>query len=338
LIVSRIMRSLLFALLFAILCAVLATEAGFAQDDPPLTGPISILEAGDFRALAVTTDGSRLLVADAENNQVRVYDFANPEAPERLTSIDLSGTPMLLTGGAGFGLVAVTTDEETDAVEVVVPPSPGERYPATTGSYIPIDKNPRALALSPDNHWGIAISDASYTLLEINAPDNVDSIPVNTRTTWISAALSNTNAYFLRANSLESAPLDALAALEAAQTLPFEGTPSALALNADATAGVIVVDDNRLIFFDAQTLEQTSEFMVEGSAISSIHFITNDEGETLLITQEESGTVGTLNPANPQPLQALTAEAADGRPVQALATFGEYLIVTDGVTISIYSA
>lgn len=330
------MRSWLFAMLFAILSAALATRVGFAQD-PPLPEPISTLEAGDFRALAVTTDGSRLLAADAENNQVRVYDFANPEAPEWLMSIDLSGTPKLLTGGDGFSLVAETTDEETDLVEVVLPPLPDTRYPITVGSTIPIDKNPRALALSPDNHWGIVISDASYTLLEINAPDNVDSIPVNTNTPWISAALSHTNAYFLRENSLDSAPLDALAALEAAQTLPFEGTPSALALNADATAGVIVLDSNRLLFFDAQTLETTSEFTLDGSAISSVHFVTSGGEDTLLITQEASGTIVTLNAANPQTPQALTAEVADGRPVRALATFGEYLIITDGITISIYS-
>lgn len=330
------MRSRRGAALFALLGAILATGVGFAQD-PPLTEPISILEAGDFRALAVTSDGSRLLVADAENNQVRVYDFANPETPERLESIELSGTPVLMTGGAGFGLVAVTTDEETDGVEVVVPAAPGVRYPVNTGSYIPIDKNPRALALSPDNRWGIVVSNASYTLLEINAPDNVDSIPVETSSPWISAVLSNTNAYFLRGNSLESAPLETFAALDTLQSLPIEGTPSGLALNAEGTSGVIVVDSNRLIFFDAQTLAQTSEFTLDGSAISSVHFITGDNGDTLLITQEESGGVIALNSANPQNAEALTVEAADGRPVQALATFGQYLIITDGVTISIFT-
>lgn len=319
----------------ALLCCLLAvTGVSLAQDPTPVE-PISTLEAGDFRALAVTTDGSRLLVADAENNQVRVYDFSDPETPARLTSIDISGTPVLLSGGAGFGLAAVTTNEETDLVEVVVPAPPGARLPVTTGSTIPIDKDPRALALSPNSHWGIVVSDASYTLLEINAPDNVDSIPFDEP--LVGAALSDTNAYLLRENSLESAPLDALAALSASQTLDFEGTASTVALNADSTLGVIVVDETRLLFFNPQTMEAENSITVEGSPVSSVHFIGSGEAETVLVTQEGGSSVVAVNGSDPQASDALASAAVNDRPIQALATFEQFLIITDGVTIRIFA-
>lgn len=319
----------------SLLCCLLAvTGVSLAQDATPVE-PISTLEAGDFRALAVTHDGSRLLVADAENNQVRVYDFTDPETPTRLTSIDTSGTPVLLSGGAGFGLAAVTTSEDTDLVEVVVPVPPGARLPVTSGSIIPIDKDPRALALSPNSHWGIVVSDASYTLLEINAPDNVDSIPFDER--LVGAALSDTNAYLLRENSLEIAPLDALAALSASQTLEFTGTASAVALNADSTLGVIVVDGTRLLFFNPQTLQESERMTVEGSPVSSVHFIGSGETETVLVTQEGGSSVIAVNGSDPQASDAMASAAENDRPIQALATFEQFLIITDGVTIRIFA-
>lgn len=317
-----------------LLCLFAITGSSLAQDPTPVE-PISTLEAGDFRALAVTTDGSRLLVADAENNQVRVYNFTDPETPARLTSIDISGTPVLLSGGAGFGLAAVTTNEDTDLVEVVVPVTSGTRLPVTTGSIISIDKNPRALALSPDSHWGIVVSEASYTLLEINAPDNVDSIPFDER--LVGAALSNTNAYLLRENSLESAPLDALAALSVSQTLDIDGNASAVALNRDDTLGAIVVDGTRLIFFDPQTMQETDRITVEGSPVSSVHFIGSGDAETVLVTQEGGSSVVAVNGSDPQAGDALANAAVNDRPIQALATFDQYLIITDGVTIRIFA-
>ncbi len=81
--------------------------------------PIGTLEAGDFRALGVTADGDRLLVADAENQQVRVYDFTDPTQPDLLTALDVNGTPVLLAGGDGFGIVAVQTGGDSDSVELI---------------------------------------------------------------------------------------------------------------------------------------------------------------------------------------------------------------------------
>ncbi|MEP7293237.1 MAG: hypothetical protein ABI835_15745 [Chloroflexota bacterium] len=333
------MRRRLFATCFIVLALEGVFTSVFAQDTP-LVEPISTLEAGDFRALAVTADGERLLVADAENQQVRVYSFSDPANPELLSSLDVSGTPVLVVGGDNFGLVAIITEDETDAVEVIAPALTRTRVQSTQyvagRGYVDIAKNPRALALSPDNHWGIAVSENSYTLMQIHSADDIDSLPG--RGDLIGAALSNTTAYLLRDGVLESAPLQSGEILRAEQRLALDGTPTAVALNADASAGVVVVDGSRLVFFDAASLERTHEFRLDGSPITSIDFMAQRGGDTLLITQEDTRTIRMINAAEPENTETLTTVQALDKPIRALAVFNQYLIATDGITISIFSS
>lgn len=322
--------------LFVILLIVFSTGGVFAQDGTPPLGPIGSFAAGDFRAVAVTAEGDRLLVADAENRQVRVYDFANPAEPALLTTLDVSGTPVLLAGGENYGLIAVTTEDSADTLEAVAPvlPDPRAEYVSGWGN-IEIGKNPRALALSPDSRWGIAVSERGYTLLQINGVGDIGSIPGDDSV--VDAALSNTTIYLLHEDSLETAPLENLAALQANRTLALDGTASTLALNADVSAGVVVVDGSRLVFFDPSTLETTGEFTVAGQPITSVHFLSSDGVLYVVVTQQNSASIAVLNAANPQNVSALLGTQSLDRPVIALAVYGQYMVATDGVTIRIFS-
>ncbi|MCC6803748.1 MAG: hypothetical protein IT319_12765 [Anaerolineae bacterium] len=327
------MRSLLVIFLWIALAMHQPGSGVLAQDETPPLGTIGALEAGDFRALAVTADGDRLLVADAVNQQVRVYDFTDPAAPALLSTFDVSGTPVLLAGGDGYGLVAETTDGEADAFEVVAPILPGTPY--ATGIYFDIPKNPRALALSPDHRWGIIVGARGYVLLSINAPDDIESIPVDEPI--VDAALSDATAYLLRDGVLETAPLGALQAIQAASVLALDGTASLVRLNPDASEGVVVLDDTRLVFFDPGSLEQTGEFSVEGSPITDIRFLSDGTNEYLVVTQVDSNTIVLLDASDPQSVQALPSVEPLDNPVQALTVFERFLIVTDGATIRILS-
>ena len=323
-------------LFFCLLWVVLAAGAGFAQDsaNPTPVSPISTLAAGDFRALAVTADGDRLLVADVESGQVRIYDFTDPANPLLLNSVDVGGTPVALVGGEAFGLAAVVTDAASDTVEVIAPPLPGPRVEYMAGAnYVDIAKNPHSLVRSPDNHWAIAVSEAAYTLLEIHAPDNIDAYAVDM--TLIDAALSNTTAYILHDQTLEDAPLQSGDTLHTEQSLTLDGTPSLIALNARASDGAVVLDDNRVVFFDPQRLEKTSEFTVDGSPITSINFLSNPNGEFLVVTQQNSSTIKLLDSADPQ--QASTMRSLE-KAIRAVVVYDNYVIATDGVTISIFES
>lgn len=328
------MRSWLVIFLWIALAMHQPGSLALAQDETPPLGTIGALEAGDFRALAVTADGDRLLVADAVNKQVRIYDFGDPAAPALLSTLDVSGTPVLLAGGDGYGLVAETTDGDTDAFEVIAPILPGTPY--ATGIYFDIPKNPRALALSPDHRWGIIIGARGYVLLSINAPDDIESIPVNEPI--VDAALSDSTAYLLRDGVLETAPLGALQAIQAASVLALDGTASLVRLNPDASKGVIILDDTHLIFFDPATLEQTGEFSIEGNSITDARFLSDGENEYLLVTQADSNSVALLDASDPKSVQTLPSIEPLDNPVQALTVFERFLIVTDGATIRILSS
>ncbi len=310
----------------------------YAQDSASTPiAPIGTLEAGDFRALAVTADGDRLLVADAENQQMRVYDFTDPTQPDLLTALDVNGTPVLLAGGADFGVVAIQTDTEMDSVELIAPAFSSASAQYRSGwSYSDIPKNPHALALSPDSRWGIVASDTSYSLMEINDPGNVDWFTVNEPV--IDAALTNTTAYLLRDQSLIAAPLQSGEALHAEQTITLDGTPSHLAINAAATQGVVVLDDTRLVFFDPETMKTTGEFALDGGAVTSLNFLAHGDAELLLVTQADQSTIRMFDAHDPQTVADLGSTDPMSAPIRALVVHDPYIVVTDGATISIFSS
>ncbi|MEO8397138.1 MAG: hypothetical protein ABI700_29355 [Chloroflexota bacterium] len=318
-----------------IICMLILSAGAVSAQTPPLD-PIGTLDAGDFRALAVTVDGDRLLVADAQNMQVRVYDFTDPAKPVPLTSSDVIGTPVLLAGGEDFGLVALITDGETDTIQVIAPPIPGLNTQYTPSGYTDIDKNPIGLALSPDNHWGLAISQHGYTLMEINNPSDINAYEVNE--TLEGAALSNTTAYLLRNQNLEEAALDKLEAMHADQVIGLEGNPTLVTLNADATGGVVVLDGNHLVFFDPVKFTKTGTFTVDGDPITGVHYLSKGDSHYLLVTQQDSASIAVLDVSDPTNVTALPSTEPLSKPIRALAVYKSFMIVTDGVTISIFSA
>lgn len=325
-----------------IVCCVVLLIAGSAaaQDDPAdgaSLGALTTLEAGDFRALAVTADGERLLVADAETDQVRVYNFSDPAAPALLSSLDVSGTPVLLEAGRDYGLVAVTTDQAFDTLEFIAPAFRNTRAQFRAGiNFIDIGKNPRALALSPDGRWGIAVSENSYTLLGINSPSEIDEFSVDQR--LIDVALSNSTAYVLREGVLEAAPMQAGEALQPEGAVALEGTPSHVAVNVDATNGVVVVGGSSLVFFDPQSLEVSFTRDLGGAPVSSIAFTQRDGRELLVIAREGDSAISLIDPNAPPENAELTASVASvSQPVRDLIAYDGLILITDGTQISIFS-
>jgi hypothetical protein len=324
------MRKSIFSILWIVLSVV---GAGVYAQQTPLA-PIQTLEAGDFRALAITVDGNRLLAADGETQQVRIYDFSDPANPELLSSVDVGGTPVALAGGEDFALAAVITGGDLDTIEVIAS-ALGVQYMSGV-NYVDVPLNPRILKRSADNHWGIAISDDAYTLLEINAPDDISSFQVDE--TLIDAALSNTTAYILHGRVLGMAPLQSGGGLSAEQTLSLDGTPSLVALNARVTMGVVVLDDNRLVFFDPSSLEVTGGFVMRGAAISGVSFVTRRSGDSLVLSQEGSATITMLNVSDPQNAAVVSSSERLDNPIRALITYNQFIVATDGVTISIFAS
>ena len=68
------------------------------------------------------------------------------------------------------------------------------------------------------------------------------------------------------------------------------------------------------------------------------NFLSKGNSRYLLITQQNSNSVAVLDVAAPANVTALPSTQPLSKPIRALTVFKSFVIVTDGVTISIFSA
>ena len=324
-------------LFWLIAVAVGACFGAQAQDTAPI-GPIGTVAAGDFRALAVTSGGDRLLIADAENNQLRIYNFSDPSSPALLTSVDLDGEPVALAAADNFALVAVTTGESTDAVRVIAPSVYARQSGYLEANSIDIPRAPRTIRLSPDNRWAVVVSERGYSILELISAGEINSLPFAADASpVIDAAVANNTAYLLHDSSLEIQSLRANLAIQRTSQIEFEGQAAALALNTGITLGVVALDDNQLVFFDPVALETVSTLSLEGEAIAGMQFVSGEEGEWLAITQADSTDITLIDVSNPADVGELgTLATSFAAPVQAMVSYDTLIAATDGQTVSIF--
>ncbi len=320
------LRLIIFALIF------LWSATVSAQDT---VGPIGSVEAGDFRALAVTADGNRLLIADAENDQLRVYDFNEPSTPTLINSVDLEGEPVAIAAAADFALVAVRTPEADDAVRVIAP----SRYARPQGwretNSFPVQDGVTRLVIAPDNDWALATSPGSYTLMELLSAGEINWLPRESEV--VDAAVGDNIAYVLSRSMLVTETLGANVAMERSGELELDGTARRINLNVRLTVGVIVLNDSDLLLFDPATLEPISTLTVGGAAISDVQFVSSEQGEWLALTRTGSGDITLLDvsdPANISEREPLVTGFET--PVQAMTTYNELIIATDGQTVRIF--
>ncbi len=172
--------------------------------------------------------------------------------------------------------------------------------------------------------------------MEIHAADNIDWLPVDQA--LINVALSNTTAYLLHDQVLESAPLVAGAGLTVNRMMTLDGTPTSIAINPSQSEGVVVVNQTQLVFFDPKTLKQTGTFTVTGAPITGLAFLAKKTDEFLLVAQAESPQLLLLGAQDPTHVTELGSTQAMKKSIVAVATYGQYLIVTDGTTINVYAS
>lgn len=317
---------------------LLAGGAVIAQDDPPLgsapLGPVGSVEAGDFRALAVTADGQRLLIADAENDQLRVYNFSDPANPTLISSVDLDGEPTAVTAADSFALVAVSTPDEGDAVRVIAP----SRYSRPRGyveaNSIDVPDGVSHIAISPDQYWALALSDDGYTLLELVSAGEINSLPMSLDV--VDAAVGGDTAYLLTPSALVTESLRVNLEMQRAREITLDGTGQRVLINPRLTLGVIALDSSRLQWFDPAALDLLASTSVNGT-ITDMQFISAEDAEWLALSLDGSPDITLLDVTDPANVGDLgTLETQFETPVQAMTTFGEYIVATDGQTVRIF--
>jgi hypothetical protein len=334
-------------LMAAILCLAIVfagalgtlTSPARAQDLAPMD-PVATLEAGDFRALAVTADGALLLVADAENNQVRIYDFSDPSEPTLINLVEMDGSPVALAGADDYALAGVLTGAESDLVQVIGRSRYTPQRPYDSINFIDVPRQPNSITLSPNLAWGAIVSVEGVTLLEMISADEINSAVIPGSDERISAAaLSNDRLFTLR----DSNPSVAIAAiapgpvLDAQEPLELDGQPVSIAINPRGSLGAVLLEDNQLILFDPADASMLATFEVSGPARPRLNFVVREDAEWLALAADGMTDILLLDvtdPAEVGELGTLTLES----PIRALTSFNHLIIVSDGQKVSIFSA
>lgn len=325
--IARLLQSsgLALALLLMMVSAV------SAQDTPVVT-----VEAGDFRDLAIIENGTRLLVADAASDHVRVYDITRMNAPTLITSVSLAGTPLALAGAENFSIAAIRTGGREDALEVIAPSPFNRRYPYMAINYIDVPRGIRDIILSPDGGRGIAIGDDSYTLLDIIAPEEIAVTIAEASQPIRAAALTADRAFiaFEGEAALEVLRLAALGSGTRGFTLEAPvrlGAPvNALAVSADG-ALIGALTDEELIVIDASDSTVRARTAAQASALRFI-----DAPSVDLLTLDESRTRIQLYDLQGDTLRALNALELS-QAAREITTFSGFIFVTDGGSVNIFS-
>lgn len=319
---------------FWIAIIVIGAVLARAQDTAPID-PIATLEAGDFRALAVTADGTRLLIADAASNQVRVYDISDPADPQPMVALDVQGTPVDLVAGDDFALVLVQTGDETDLIEVVARADYNPRALYATVTYIDVPAGAQHVRLSPDGDWGMVVGDTGYTLLEMLSPSEVNSSAFVEIAGFGDGLPTNNRALVANSASVQSAPLEAQFEAQSVEGLALVAPARLLTLNERGTLGAVLLDDNEIVFFNPADMSLVGSHSLGGGDVMALRFVALEAGEWLLVAESGASSITVLDVSDPDDIGEIGTRSINLR-ARAMTTWGDLLIVTDGQRIEIY--
>lgn len=314
---------------------VLGAAVGvFAQDTAPID-PVATLEAGNFQALGVTSDGERLFVGDAENDQARVYSFGDPSSPQLLNTVDLDGTPVAVAGVQDFALVAVT-DRSADLLQIVAIPSYNPRQGYINYGTYDITRQPRGIAVSPSNRWAAVYGENGFTLLEVLSADEINSATVEGDAVQ-SAALTNNAILLLHEDSpsIEIVTIERGAQLGEIRQLTLSAPGRAIAVNASGRLGAVLLDNNTLILFNVSNLTEVASVALRGE-FTEMQFVTGEDAESLVLAQLGQSGFALLDVTQPARVGQLSTSQLSS-PLEALTVYNNLVIVSDGQTVSIFS-
>ncbi len=310
------------------LALLLMFGAASAQDAPVVT-----VEAGDFRALAVIEAGMRLLVADAASDHVRVYDITQISAPTLITSASLAGTPLALASAQDFAIAAVRTGGREDALEVITALPYNRRFPYMMINFIEVPRGVRDISLSPDGGRGIAIGENAYTLLEIIAPEEISAVTIETERMISAAAIADQRVFiaFEGEAALQVLLIRSGASAAPEATIALDSPVRGIAVSADG-ALVGVLTEGQIFILDLSDLSVRAQSAAQASAL---RFIDADSAD--VVTLDAARTRIQLYDLRGDALRALNALQLS-QAARQLTTFGDFIFVTDGGSVNIFSA
>jgi hypothetical protein len=318
----------LFALLFGVLSSVRA------QDVTPTQ--VAALEVNDVAAFAVSGDSSILFVASESDDTLLVYDFADPSSPTLRTTIALDGMPTALAAARNYALVAVSTPDNGDLLEVIAPDSFSEGGYGVV-AFPDIPDNARQITVSPDNRWAGVVGEGWYSVLQLISSVDIIGYPTESISAPNATTLAVGMAYIAQDDPTQVVQL-LLRANEpprTARTLELDAPADSLALNARMTVGAAVVD-GEVVLFDTATMRQLSVISQDGEDISAAQFIAREDGEWLAVLVQGSGDVLLYDVTSPTRAGDIGSISTGITPTQLL-VHDNLLLVADDSQIRVFS-
>lgn len=305
----------------------------FAQSDTP-GALVGLIEAGDFRALAVTDDGQYLLVSDVATNQVRVYDLRTPSSPSLVNSISVDGIPGSVASGRDFGFVATSSgDSSTSTLEVIAPSlynSAGAF--ARVVNYVDLPFQASDIVVSPDKTYGVVLGANQYALLQLNSAEEIDARVFNQALD--TAALSNDMLIYAVGSNLSAARLDGLSDPQQVATVEVRNTVSAIAVEESGKLGALGLANGDVLLFDPDTLDILDTVTLTGTP-RLMQF--GESRLAIVIRGQQSVTVlDTTGRALRLFDQTLSSSSVNSA-IRAIATFPGHVATTDGTDIAIFA-
>ncbi len=317
--------------LIAVILLLMMSAGVVAQSDTP-DALIGSVEAGDFQALTVTADERHLLVADAANQQVRIYSLADLSNPVLVSAVGVENNPQALVAARDIVMVSTQLDGDATTLEIIAPTRYTNAEPFVSGvNYIDLPFTVVGISVSPNLDIALAYGVDQYTILEIDSADDI-------ATQGFALDLSHA---FLTQDALIYAQGDQLSSLRLSDnsvtaTLTLEDTPQALVRSADGQIGAAALGDGQIVIFETDSLNLVDTVTVPGAIPLMLAFGTTNGDQILTVVLDDARTMAFIA-VTAGNVQVLEARIAMENPIQAITTFGDHLIATDGTQISIFN-
>lgn len=307
-----------------------------AQNTAPFEHIATLDVQSSVRALAIISDGERLIVGTEEGGEAQVYSLDDPSTPRFLNAVQLDGTPTAMIGAQNFALVTVA-NEDADLLQIVARPPYNPRLGYINYGTYDVISEPTGIAISPSSRFGVIYGANGFTALEILSADEINSITIDDAS-LTSAAVSNSGLLLLPADgdTVEFFSMERGAQLAGNRRLELSAAGRDIALNIGGTVGAVLLEDDSILLFEPAGLTALGSFLLPAE-FTQVNFLTREESEWLVLSNIGGDSLLVLDVTDPSAVEQLGTFDLEA-PLQVLTIYGSLLVVSDGESVSLFTA
>lgn len=241
------------------------TVERLARISAPSPGPLAFVGGGQY--LIVATGG-----------ELQLFDTTDARRPVDVASMPLDGDIRALAAASDFALAAVEDGGEAELL--VLAPDPYAEGGFGMVNFLPAPDAPRWLGLSPDHRWAVAAGGDEYIVLDITAPESIESSPpvATGDAPVMSGVLGPSFALLLREGESSVERLDLTTARDRPRprALALDAPPTAVALAPGGETAAVALRDNRVVLFDPERMVALRTLTPEDGPAGALAFLADE--------------------------------------------------------------